>query len=258
MIKKFTLENVLIEEPVEVSETIAPEDNRAGATEALEVELSADITISDEQLQNGNEDKKPEYFETLLERLKDWASDGKILLHYHGLYFVQIIGENTYYVANDDGTISSFAPYQFDENAIKADEEIVQGYDSKYYFASKCPEQPLEELKEAKRTEINAARNAEEQGGFSYMGKVFDSDQVSCMRMMGASQALSNAPAETTITWTCQDNSTINLNGTEFAGLVTALAMHSNTCHEKATELKAQIEKATSAEELEGIKWNQD
>ena len=128
----------------------------------------------------------------------------------------------------------------------------------RYFQIVELPKPSLQELKEAKREEINQARDAEEQDGFSYMGKVFDSDQVSCIRMMGASQALANAPAETTITWTCQDNTTINLNGNEFTGLVVALATHSNTCHQKATELKAQIEKATSAEELEGIKWNQD
>lgn len=120
------------------------------------------------------------------------------------------------------------------------------------------PEPTFDELKLAKREEINRYRDATEQGGFEYLGKVFDSDQVSCIRMMGASQALAKAPAETTITWTCQDNSTIDLNGTEFAGLVVALATHSNTCHQKATALKEQIEKATSAEELEGIKWNRD
>ena len=156
MIERYTLENVLIEEPVEVPETIVPEDNRAGAAEALEVELSADITISDDELANGSENKKPEYFETLLERLKDWASDGKILLHYRGEYFVQVIGENTYYVANDDGTISSFAPYQFDENAIKADEEIVQGYDGRYYFASQCPEKPAPTKEEQQKARQEA------------------------------------------------------------------------------------------------------
>lgn len=148
------------EEIYQEEEVIEPIYDRAGAAEALEVELSADITISDEQLANGSEDKKPEYFETLLKRLKDWASDGKILLHYHGLYFVQVIGENTYYVANDDGTISSFAPYQFDENAIKADEEIVQGYDGKYYFASQCPEKPEPTKEEQKKTR-QAAYKAE-------------------------------------------------------------------------------------------------
>ena len=43
------------------------------------------------------------------------------------------MNEQMYYIANDDGTISSFAPYQFDEKAIKANEEIVQSYDGKYY-----------------------------------------------------------------------------------------------------------------------------
>lgn len=135
-------------------------------------------------------------------------------------------------------------------------QEVEQSYTGDWYLAGYAPKKPLSELKEEKRAEINQARDEAEQGGFEYMGKVFDSDKVSCIRMMGASQALANAPAETTITWTCQDNSTIDLNGTEFAGLVVALAAHSNTCHQKATELKAQIEKATSAEELEEIKWN--
>ena len=147
------------EEIYQEEEVIEPIGNRAGAAEALEVELSADITISDEQLANGNEDK-PEYFETLLDRLKDFASDGKILLHYQGVYFVQIIGENTYYIANGDGTISSFAGYQFDENAIKADEEIIQGYDGKYYFATQCPEKPAptkEEQQKARQAAYKAA-----------------------------------------------------------------------------------------------------
>lgn len=239
-------------------EIIEPIDDRAGASEALDVELSTNITISDDELLNGNEDKKPEYFETLLKRLKDWASDGKILLHYRGEYFVQIIGENTYYLSNDDGTISCFAPYQFDENAIKADEEIVQGYDGKYYFASKCPEQPLEELKLIKRAEINKARDEAEQGGFTYLGKVFDSDQVACQRISCAAQAMALADDTATITWTCQDNTTIDLNKTQLVGMVAALAEWSNSCHQKATALKAQIEACESEEELENISWSSE
>lgn len=127
--------------------------------------------------------------------------------------------------------------------------------DSEKVWFEDYPTPSLDELKALKREEINQARDNAEQGGFEYMGKVFDSDQVSCIRMMGASQSLANAPAETTITWTCQDNSTIDLNGTQFAGLVVALATHSNTCHQKATELKAQIDAAETAEELEKITW---
>lgn len=122
------------------------------------------------------------------------------------------------------------------------------------------PERTLDELKEQKRIEINHSRDAAEQGGFEYMGKVFDSDQVSCQRISTAAQALqlmnlgegSDIPV---ITWTCADNSTIDLTASDLAGLVIALMEHSNSCHQKATELKEQVEKATTEEELNAISW---
>lgn len=121
------------------------------------------------------------------------------------------------------------------------------------------PEQEptIEELKLIKRSEINAARDAAEQGGFEYMGKVFDSDPVSCQRISTAAQAMSLMPAseDNKITWTCQDNTTISLNKTQLSGLVAALAQWSNTCHQKATALKAEVEKAQTKEELDKITW---
>ena len=115
----------------------------------------------------------------------------------------------------------------------------------------------IDELKEAKRSEINQARDAAEQGGFEYMGKVFDSDPVSCQRISTAAQAMSLMPAseDNKITWTCQDNSTIDLTAQELLGLVAALAQWSNTCHQKATALKAEVEKAQTKEELDKITW---
>lgn len=121
------------------------------------------------------------------------------------------------------------------------------------------PEQEptIEELKLIKRSEINAARDAAEQGGFEYMGKTFDSDPISCQRISTAAQAMAFAPEETAIVWTCQDNTTISLNKTQLSGLVAALAQWSNTCHQKATALKAEIEKAQTKEELDKITWKQ-
>ena len=90
------------------------------------------------------------------------------------------------------------------------------------------------------------------------MGKIFDSDQVSCQRISCAAQAMSvlTMSAETpTITWTCQDNTTIDLSASELMGLVVALAQWSNSCHEKATALKAQIDACTGKEELDAITW---
>lgn len=90
------------------------------------------------------------------------------------------------------------------------------------------------------------------------MGKVFDSDEISCIRMTCAAQAMQLATMSEenpTITWTCQDNSTIELSPSELLGLVVALAEWSNICHEKATKLKAEIALAETAEEVNNIHW---
>lgn len=160
-----------------------------------------------------------------------------------------------FYLLDENNNISSFADYKFDKNALEAQDEIIQGYDGRYYFASQCPQQPLEELKLIKREEINQARDATEQGGFEYLGKTFDSDQISAQRISMAAQAMALADDTAKITWTCQDNTTIDLNKTQLVGMVAALAEWSNTCHQKATALKAKIEAAQTAEELENITW---
>lgn len=119
------------------------------------------------------------------------------------------------------------------------------------------PEPTLDELKSQKRAEINYVRDRTEQGGFEYLGKTFDSDPISCQRISTAAQAIALASDDTAIVWTCQDNTTISLNKTQLAGMVGALAQHSNSCHQKATALKAEVEKAKSKEELEKITWGE-
>lgn len=119
---------------------------------------------------------------------------------------------------------------------------------------------PLDNLKTKKKEEINQARDKAEQGGFEYMGKVFDSDQISCQRISTAAQALqfmnlNESGSIPVITWTCADNSKIDLTASDLAGLVIALMEHSNSCHQKATELKEQIDAAETKEELDNIRW---
>ena len=149
-----------------------------------------------------------------------------------------------------EGATSEFAlSYGYTE------QDVEQAYNGSWYLSGYAPVQPLDELKNLKRAEINQARDAEEQGGFEYLGKIFDSDQVSCIRMSSAAQAMQYAPDDAIITWTTQDNSTIDLNKSQLMGLVVALAQHSNTCHQKATALKAQIDACESKEELDKIVW---
>lgn len=128
--------------------------------------------------------------------------------------------------------------------------------DRKYKIVE-LPKPSLDDLKLAKRAEINQARDIAEQGGFEYMGKMFDSDPIACQRISCAAQAMSLVPAseENKIVWTCQDNTTIELTAAELSGLVVALSQWSIKCHTKASELKAQIDAAKTAEELEAIVW---
>lgn len=139
------------------------------------------------------------------------------------------------------------------------DVEFKQAWDGHFYRPGTAPIEPLEQVKQKKKDEINVKRNETEQNGFEYMGKVFDSDQISCLRMTCAAQAMALMPVaepEPTITWTCKDNSTIDLTVSEMQGLVSSLAAWSNSCHEKATNLKKQIDDAKTNEEVEAIKWD--
>ena len=163
--------------------------------------------------------------------------------------------ESNYEMLTNDGykkVVDSSAPAEMKKPHKvwkETDTEIIATWIDDY-----C-EPTLNELKEAKRAEINQARDEAEQGGFEYMGKVFDSDPISCQRISMAAQAMALADDIAKITWTCQDNTTIDLNKTQIVGVVVALAEWSNTCHQKATALKAQIDAAKTAEELEKITW---
>lgn len=166
------------------------------------------------------------------------------------LKYAKVVNEKTKLCEVGLGTNSDFY-----KSIEMTEQDVEQAWDGQWYLKGYAPKKPLEELKTEKRAEINQARDAAEQGGFEYLGKTFDSDQISAQRISMAAQAMALAPGGATITWTCQDNSTIDLTAQELVGLVVALAQHSNTCHEKATALKVQIEACESAEELELITW---
>lgn len=139
--------------------------------------------------------------------------------------------------------------------------EVEQAYDGSWYLLGFAPERPLEELKALKREEINKARDNAEQGGFEYLGKMFDSDPVSCQRIALASQTAlisKQASQEFSVEWTCQDNSKIILSADETIGLSVALTKWSNECHIRAGKLKILIDEAKTKEEVDAINWELD
>lgn len=172
-----------------------------------------------------------------------------------------IIKDNKFIFIDDDKTrLKTTLKYlpQFKEEDIQEykDSDIEIGADNNYYLKGYAPQKPLNELKAQKKEEINQARDKAEQGGFEYLGKVFDSDAISCQRIALASQSAlisKENGSEFNVVWTCQDNTTIELDADKMIGVSIALTQWSNTCHIKASELKSKVDKALTEEELNNI-----
>lgn len=121
---------------------------------------------------------------------------------------------------------------------------------------------PIEEAKQKAKKAINSQRDAAELSGFSYLGKQFDSDPRSIMRLYGAALAaqaalLSNAvlPKDKFVTWTCADNTTVDITYEEAIAIPLAMAQVSNMLHIKARTLKDQINSAKDTIEVGAVKW---
>ncbi|GEM_PF-2796253 len=118
-----------------------------------------------------------------------------------------------------------------------------------------------EQARVEKRAAINAERDRREAGGFEYLGKRFDSDgEKSVPRILGAvvtAQAAMLTGGTFTVTWTCADNSTIDLTEQQLLGLAAALAAHSDALHQTARALKAAVDAAlaagATAEEIDAL-----
>lgn len=105
------------------------------------------------------------------------------------------------------------------------------------------------------RDRITKARDAEESDGFTAYGKVFDSDKRAIERITVGVQAAQAMGDSFTVEWTCKDNTTITLDRAQMEALPIFMAMAGDALHQKARTLKAQIDAATSMEEIDAIQW---
>lgn len=115
---------------------------------------------------------------------------------------------------------------------------------------------PLDEVKKLYRAKVNARRDELERAGFPYLGKLFDSDEKSYYRILGANDAALKSDESFTITWTTADNSEITMSREQTLGLLPALSSYGFTIFAKARELKGQIEMAESLEDILVIDTN--
>ena len=118
-----------------------------------------------------------------------------------------------------------------------------------YLESIPAPEPTLAEVKATKRAEINAIRDEKEMEPLNN----FDVDIKSAIRILFVqNQLLRNGG---TIDWTMADNTEENVDSADMNAIVDAIVEQSNRVHNIANYLKAQIEAATTAEEVNAIEW---
>lgn len=105
----------------------------------------------------------------------------------------------------------------------------------------------LDEIKAQKWAEIKSQRDQLEFGGFEFEGNIYDSDQVSQGRIMGA------AAAEVDQTWTLANNTTVELIAQQLKELYVVLQTHIAGVHERGRIARQLIFDAETKEQVESI-----
>lgn len=103
------------------------------------------------------------------------------------------------------------------------------------------------EIKAQKWSEMKSLRDQLEFGGFEFEGNIYDSDQVSQGRIMGA------ASAQVDQIWTLASNETVDLTAIQLSQLYQALQAHIANIHERGRIARQLIYEATSIEQVEQI-----
>lgn len=119
------------------------------------------------------------------------------------------------------------------------------------------PEPTLKEVKDQKRAEINGDRdNARKTEGAEYDGDIFDIDEVSQSNILAqikVAEIIGDPNA--TYNYRSKTNTDHLLTLAQLQELGLAIAVKVNAIYVKSWDLKAQVDKATTAEEVEAIKW---
>ena len=125
----------------------------------------------------------------------------------------------------------------------KPSENHIYDYDLKDWIDPR----PLDEIKTQKWVEIKSQRDRLEFRGFEFEGGIYDSDQVSQGRILGA------ALAGIDQTWTLAGNTTVSLTASQLQQLYAALQAHIASIHERGRIARQLIFDAETKEQVESI-----
>lgn len=137
--------------------------------------------------------------------------------------------------------------------------EVEQGYDGGWYVLGYAPKKPLEAYKQEKLNELRMLKE-EKLSEFSYNGNTFQINQDSKANIAGkVSEIILNQDTKSpikSVSWIAKDNTTIQFTPEEFLAFFKAVVNHIETILFKNDELRADINKAESLEDLNAIVLN--
>lgn len=114
-------------------------------------------------------------------------------------------------------------------------------------------EESLEAIKQCKIAELKYQRDKAEVEPIEYSGHSFDYDDKARDRINAAIIALSLQGEDGSIDWTTADNQDVKVTANDLRMVIAAVAVRSNALHVKYRKAKAQVEAASTAEEVEAV-----
>lgn len=147
------------------------------------------------------------------------------------------------FAVNDPPKSNMFYQDEWVEMPAQPSPHFIFDYEIKQWVDPRS----LDEIKAQKWAEVKSERDQLEFGGFEFEGNIYDSDQVSQGRIMGA------AAAGVDQTWTLADNTTVELSASQLQQLYAALQAHIASVHERGRIARQLIFDAETKEQVEAV-----
>lgn len=117
-------------------------------------------------------------------------------------------------------------------------------------------EEPIENIRARKIMELKRQRDAAEVEPVEYGGYLYDYDSQARDRIAAAIIALDVQGDGAKISWTTADNEDAVVTAQDLRMIIAAVAARSNKLHTAYRAAKAQVEAASTAEEVEAVTMN--
>ena len=137
--------------------------------------------------------------------------------------------------------------------------EVEQAWNGDWYVLGYAPQKPLEAYKQEKLNDLRILKE-EKLSEFSYNGNIFQINQDSKVNIAGkVSEIMLTKDTKNpikSVSWIAKDNTIVQFTSEEFLAFSKAVANYIETILFKNGELRADINKAESLEELNAIEIN--